>query len=294
MSTTLPSTRALQAFISVATSGSLRAAANVLHVTPAAVSLRLHALERHLGCALFDRTAAGLVLNSSGQTYLAEVMPLLAALKRAGEGIGPARCDHILRVVSEATFHTYWLAPSLSGFTRHHPGVDIELLAPSQVEDRAADVSIRLSHAPRPASGAVRLFDLIALPVCATQLAADAMLRQPSDLKRMTLINSPQTVDLWHLWLQRAGLKASDHKWMMVDSHQSALEMLRRRLGVCLTANFLAHRMMTEIVTPIALTCSTPGGMDLMLPIESERKLTRDFCDWVIAEARACQPHLIV
>ncbi|MFJ3057058.1 LysR family transcriptional regulator [Herbaspirillum sp. NPDC087042] len=60
----------LRAFISVAHEGNLTRAAEKLHLTQPAVSLQIKALQESLGLALFNRSAAGMVLTVEGNRLL--------------------------------------------------------------------------------------------------------------------------------------------------------------------------------------------------------------------------------
>ena len=59
----LPPLNAVRAFDAVARLGSVRAAADELAVTPAAVSQQLRVLEAHLGLALTERRGRGIALT---------------------------------------------------------------------------------------------------------------------------------------------------------------------------------------------------------------------------------------
>src|SRR5438477_635930 len=71
----LPPLNALRAFEAAARHMSLTKAASELHVTQAAVSHQVKALERHIGVALFRRLPRALLLTEAGQKLLPE--PLL-------------------------------------------------------------------------------------------------------------------------------------------------------------------------------------------------------------------------
>ncbi len=72
--------RDLRAFVAIAETGSLAAAAKVLHSSPPSLSVRLKDLEDELGTALFERWARGLTLTEQGREFLSHAY---AILKRA-------------------------------------------------------------------------------------------------------------------------------------------------------------------------------------------------------------------
>ncbi len=64
-------------FVEVATRGSFTAAAHSLHLTQSAVSEQIAALERELGCRLFDRGRHGASLTDCGERILERAHRLL-------------------------------------------------------------------------------------------------------------------------------------------------------------------------------------------------------------------------
>jgi len=75
--------RHLRYFIAVADSGSVRSAAEKLHVTQPAISRQIHDLEDSLGFKLFHRTTHGLKLTEAGTVFLKEANNLLSQLNVA-------------------------------------------------------------------------------------------------------------------------------------------------------------------------------------------------------------------
>jgi LysR family glycine cleavage system transcriptional activator len=80
MSGHLPPLSALRAFEAAARHMSFSRAADELHVTPAAVSHQIHALEQDLGVRLFHRLNRSIVLTASARI-------LLPGLTEAFDGI---------------------------------------------------------------------------------------------------------------------------------------------------------------------------------------------------------------
>jgi DNA-binding transcriptional LysR family regulator len=80
-------TRLLKMFCAVAEGGSLGAASERLHLTPSAISHGIKALERELGCRLFERAGKKILLNQAGEQLLVQVQPPLNSLEAAAEAI---------------------------------------------------------------------------------------------------------------------------------------------------------------------------------------------------------------
>lgn len=70
---------ALRAFVAVARTGSVSRAAEQLHLTQPAVSLKLKQLQQHLGLTLFTRRPQGLTLTADGYALLPAAENALAS-----------------------------------------------------------------------------------------------------------------------------------------------------------------------------------------------------------------------
>lgn len=70
MTSRMPSLEALQSFVAIQQTGSFRAAASRVNLSPSAVSLQLGKLEEMLGCRLLERNARRVALTAEGERLL--------------------------------------------------------------------------------------------------------------------------------------------------------------------------------------------------------------------------------
>lgn len=77
-----------QTFLTVTAAGSFARAAERLHVTQAAVSARVQALESEVGRRLFLRNKAGVRLTTAGHEFLPYAMQLMQVWERARQQVG--------------------------------------------------------------------------------------------------------------------------------------------------------------------------------------------------------------
>jgi len=133
----LPPLNAVRAFDAVARLGSVRAAADELAVTPAAVSQQLRVLEGHLGLALTQRHGRGLVLTDSGRTWHGEIARHLRAIALAAERVRPGR--RVVQVTVVQSFGSRWLMPRLQKFTAREPEIEVRIDASPVLADLARD-----------------------------------------------------------------------------------------------------------------------------------------------------------
>ncbi|MFM0417152.1 LysR family transcriptional regulator [Paraburkholderia aromaticivorans] len=74
-------TRFVETFLTLARLGSFRATATAMHATPAAISLRIKALEAELGVELIERDAADFQLTVNGERLLAHARSVVQATR---------------------------------------------------------------------------------------------------------------------------------------------------------------------------------------------------------------------
>lgn len=215
----LPSLNALRAFEAAARHESLTKAAEELHVTPAAISHQLKALEADLGMELFDRrnrkleptraALAAMPILREGFDRLAEAASLLR--EKGG--------SDLLTISVAPSLAAAWLLPRLDRFAEKHPTIDVRLDANLGIVDfwrDDVDVAIRYGPGEYPGLHAVRLFDEEVFPVCSPERArCPTPLRTPEDLRHHTLLHldwSSQAGEWpdWPMWLRAAGYEHID------------------------------------------------------------------------------------
>jgi DNA-binding transcriptional LysR family regulator len=172
----------VRAFLAVARSGRLTAAAGRLGVDHSTLSRRIAALEHALRSKLFDRSPSGYTLTEEGRRLLpiGEEMERLAI--GAGEAIGGTSTSvaGTVRIGSPEGFGSYFLAPRIAGLKARHPRLTIQLVAAPAVFSlarRDADVVISVS---RPPAGRLQVSKLIDYDL--GLYAAPGYLRQAPDI----------------------------------------------------------------------------------------------------------------
>jgi DNA-binding transcriptional LysR family regulator len=122
------SPRQLEVFVQTALHGSLRAAADALHLTQPAASMALAELERLLGSAVFARERGRLHLNARGRELLPLAQELLERHAEFGRRSGhEAALGGELRIGASNTVGNYRVGELLGDFVRKHPQVAVRL-----------------------------------------------------------------------------------------------------------------------------------------------------------------------
>lgn len=119
----------LRIFAAVAAREHVTQAAGVLHLTQAAVSASIAALEAQHGVKLFDRVGRGVALTTAGRQFLPEAQALLARAAAAEAVLGDfgGLKRGRVKVCASQTMAGYFLPHVLAGFRKAHPGVEVEL-----------------------------------------------------------------------------------------------------------------------------------------------------------------------
>ncbi|MEC7258187.1 MAG: LysR family transcriptional regulator [Pseudomonadota bacterium] len=110
--------------------GSFRAAADVLGMSPSALSRHVAALESRLGCRLFDRDTRNVAPTTSGQALarLAERMLNTAEDVRAEFDAHLSASRGRLTIAGLPSVTAGLLPGLLASFTRDHPDIDLRIL----------------------------------------------------------------------------------------------------------------------------------------------------------------------
>ncbi len=146
----------LRTFLAVAEGGSVRAAAQELVVTQAAVSASLAALQRSLGMALVAPDGRGLRLTDAGTAYAGYARRILGLLDEAGRAAAAAADPEHgeLRIAAVTTAAEQILPGILGGFRRSHPHTGVRLEAGNRDRVRALldrhQVDLVLGGRPEP------------------------------------------------------------------------------------------------------------------------------------------------
>jgi DNA-binding transcriptional LysR family regulator len=147
----------LGAFVAVADSGSVHAAAKRLFVSESAVSAAIAALAREVGVPLLERDGRGLRLTQAGHTYAGYARTILGlhdeALAAARGGTDPQRGR--VRVAAVTTAGEHVLPALLAAFLDRYPGVDLklEVATSERVWDLLGTHRADLAIAGRPPPG---------------------------------------------------------------------------------------------------------------------------------------------
>ena len=299
MARNLPPLNSLRAFEAAARHLSFTKAAEELHVTPAAISHQIKALEEQLGVPLFRRLTRALRLTEAGQAALPS---LRDGFDKLADGVDLLRAHDesgAITVSLDPSFAAKWLVPRLDRFRAAHPDLDVRLDATDKLADFQrdnVDLAIRYGGGNYPGLEVERLLSEEIFPVCSPKLLeGPAPLAQPGDLRHHTLIHlewgsEDVTAPTWRMWLLAAGVHDIDFTRGPVFSMTSlALQAAIEGQGVALASSFLVADDLAagRLVVPFDLSVCDPLDFAYHIVVP---KRTADlakvaaFKDWLLGE----------
>lgn len=247
----LPPLSALRAFEATARLLSFSKAAVELHVTPAAISHQVRALEETLGHKLILRKARAIELTAKGHALFPGLRDGFQSVRHAVERVSLERDENVLVVSSPPGLTAKWLVPRLYRFMEANLNLEVRVaasLAYSNFATDGVDVGIRLSTGIHPGLYVQKLMDEAVLPLCSPALLdGHAKLRRPQDLARFNLIHielplaSPAVIPSWEKWLRQARITGvNPARGLRFNVTEHALEAAAEGSGVVLAYKAMA------------------------------------------------------
>lgn len=211
----------LESFVSVATRGSLTAAALAEGVAPAVMGRRLDALEERLGVKLLMRTTRRMTLTHEGSAFLEDCQRLLADFANAEASVsaGGVKASGHLRITAPAGFGRRHVAPLVPRFREQHADVTISLNLSDRVVDlngESFDCAVRVGDMPDSSLVSVRLADNRRLCVATpTYLQRHGVPQHPHDLARfdcLTLSSEASQTRGWVFQVPQKGVQGEPNE----------------------------------------------------------------------------------
>ncbi|MCU0989527.1 MAG: LysR family transcriptional regulator [Dechloromonas sp.] len=188
----------IEAFVAVATRGSLSAAARAADVTPAIIGRRIDALEGRLGVKLLLRTTRRVTVTFEGQAFLEDCQKLLNDLANAEAAVslGGLRAGGHLKLSAPAGFGRQHVAPLVGEFMRANPEVTVRLDLSDRLVDlinENIDCAIRIGELTDSSLVSVRLGEMRRMVVASpAYLVESGVPRSPDDLARHNCLSLGQ------------------------------------------------------------------------------------------------------
>lgn len=280
---------ALRAFEAAARTGSFRAAATELGLTPSAVSHAIRGFEEQIGTTLFERDGRNVRLNQAGDELLRRVARGFDELRNGLEVAG-ARSSNLLRIHCAPSMAAQWLMPRLRSLIESYPELEVRLAAGTDYPRfRNDEIDVDICYGPPRQEGmvVVPLGEETVRPLCAPSLAGG--IREAADLLKFSLIESEQKRVRWNAWFTANGLSAPSPGGYRFDRSFMAIAAAVDGLGVTLESTRLAEREIGsgQLVAPLAGRAQDVAyvGHYLVYPPQAKhRHSVRTFAGWITGQ----------
>lgn len=290
----LPPLHTLETFEVAAQQRSFKRAAEILHLTPSAVSHQIRALEDYLGVELFRRMNRAIELTSGGRAYLEIASQALARLRDGGQRVARQYGRNALKISMGPFIASEIVVPALPSFQREYPDVDIRIETSLQLVDlqhEDVDLVVRFGLPPWKGAQSELLTPVQAIPVCGAGLLQRYPDASPSNLKDIVLIHATPAPDAWNLWARNVGVELGETRQdMWFDSYLTQLRAAEQGVGVALGLLPLISPWLRSgrIVAAWPYPVDIPQGYYLLYrPGDERRKEIRAFRDWLHRLLRA-------
>jgi LysR family glycine cleavage system transcriptional activator len=286
----LPPLTAIEAFVQVARTGSIKAASQELALSPPALSRRIQALERFIGRPLFERRHQAVVLNADGDRLLQQIAPALDQLSDAVE-VMTSNTDVLrLRLGLLPLWASQILFPRLGELREQHPELHLDIDTGAHLLSRLGeglDAVIALARDIDPTLYAKRLDRNQVYVIGARALIEGPNpISSPDQLAGLTALVHRDMPDTFSAWRAAAGLTeleplAVDH----FDSGALMLEAAAQGLGIAfMHASHFEEARDDRIVRLFDIPVESPYSYWFACrPRALTQKPVKLFHDWLIA-----------
>lgn len=290
---------ALQAFNAVTRTGSFRAAAADLGLTPSAVSHAIRGLELLLGATLFLREKRSVRLTEEGEVLAMHTERGFGELHLGIGNVSSRRSPQLLRLHCAPSFATQWLVPRLRRLLREVRRLEVRIAAGTDytrftADDFDADIVYGMPP-PEFYSGAPGLQGMVIVPLgtetvtplCAPELADQ--IRTPRSILSQPLIESDNKKVRWTDWFAANGLLVPELQGPRFDRSFLSISAAVDGLGVALESTRLAERELASgrLVRPLDGICKDVVYTGHWLVFPRAKRYSRPlmlFSEWIARE----------
>ena len=266
-----------QVFQTVVGQGSFQKAAEILNLTPSAVSHAIASMEQELGFSLFTRNKAGVALTNYGEHLLAYVNAVLnsdESLQQAIAGLNGLKMGNV-KVGCFSSVCTNWMTDIIHSFHQRYPDINIELY-----QGTYADVSywikngiVDIGFLSLSSAGDLPIEPLYRDPLLCVvpkgyRKREDTPYMTPDEMKDEVFVSQMETTDAdIAIFMKQNGLGNVRMDYHVVDD-LSTIALVAAGLGICIMPELVMndipyavdrYPMMPEAYRVIGISALTPN-----------------------------------
>ncbi|WP_367161211.1 LysR family transcriptional regulator (plasmid) [Kozakia baliensis] len=269
--------RQIEVFYAIMTTGSLRRAAEVLHVSQPAASKVLRYAEQSLGFALFERKGGRLVPTREAQIMLPHVNAIfgkLSDLRRLTHNLRYARDGHSISIGCVPSLGLSLIPRVIRNYRAEHPNteVTIDALHGSEIVSRIfnhdLDLGVVFGDYAREGLTAHHIADIPLVLIDKEREGGSIALTDIDPARYLGLSEKDPTAGLLEMALDEAGIAATPA--IRVRTHFMAAELVRLGVGCTIVdaLTVLHHPGLPRPCTlspPLSVTCTVLFRADYAL-----------------------------
>lgn len=266
-----------QVFQTVVGQGSFQKAAEILNLTPSAVSHAIASMEQELGFSLFTRNKAGVALTNYGEHLLPYVNAVLnsdESLQQAIAGLNGLKMGNV-KVGCFSSVCTNWMTDIIHSFHQRYPDINIELY-----QGTYADVSywikngiVDIGFLSLSSAGDLPIEPLYRDPLLCVvpkdyRKREDTPYMTPDEMKDQVFVSQMETTDAdIAIFMKQNGLGNVRMDYHVVDD-LSTIALVAAGLGICIMPELVmndipyeVHRypMMPEAYSVVGISALNPN-----------------------------------
>ena len=283
--------RHLRMFCVCARSLSFKTAAQVLHLTPSAISHQIRELEDQLGVQLFVRRTRALELTPVGRSLLAEVEPLLLAVEEAVARISADPERKSVNVAMPPFFASELVIPRLSTLYAANPGIAVQLDthdAMPRDHSSGADISVIIAEAPARGLESHELFPLRLVGACSLEIRARLDELGSVALSQVPVVVHRMLPSVWDQWAAESGFAPPPPRNVIeLDNMFAVTRAAERGVGVALVPSIVSQSWFQSGALARASEIEVTTGEKYFVVWRGEdiaRPAVSAIRDWAIAE----------
>ena len=266
-----------QVFQTVVGQGSFQKAAEILNLTPSAVSHAIASMEQELGFSLFTRNKAGVALTNYGEHLLPYVNAVLnsdESLQQAIAGLNGLKMGNV-KVGCFSSVCTNWMTDIIHSFHQRYPDINIELY-----QGTYADVSywikngiVDIGFLSLSSAGDLPIEPLYRDPLLCVvpkgyRKREDTPYMTPDEMKDEVFVSQMETTDAdIAIFMKQNGLGNVRMDYHVVDD-LSTIALVAAGLGICIMPELVMndipyavdrYPMMPEAYRVIGISALNPN-----------------------------------
>lgn len=249
-----------QVFQTVVGQGSFQKAAEILNLTPSAVSHAIASMEQELGFSLFTRNKAGVALTNYGEHLLPYVNAVLnsdESLQQAIAGLNGLKMGNV-KVGCFSSVCTNWMTDIIHSFHQRYPDINIELY-----QGTYADVSywikngiVDIGFLSLSSAGDLPIEPLYRDPLLCVvpkgyRKREDTPYMTPDEMKDEVFVSQMETTDAdIAIFMKQNGLGNVRMDYHVVDD-LSTIALVAAGLGICIMPELVMNDIPYAVSRPL-------------------------------------------